>query len=185
MSVIDDLSAVIDDVLKGEGDAFLKIVRAHGLSLRAFIASQVHARDDIDGLAQEVFLVAYRNLRDFKKGEDFGAWLRGIARNKIYHHLRNSSRRNMAVGRFREKISRLVEDRLEQAISGQRSEAIEALLHCVGRLPERMRRVVRSGLDGDGPAEIAQALGTTVGAVYSLHYRANQLLRDCVSKELD
>ena len=184
MSVIDDLNTVIDEVLRGEGDAFLKIVRVHGLSLRAFLASQVHARDDIDDLAQEVFIVAYRNLRDFKRGEDFGAWLRGIARNKVYHHLRNTSRRNLAVGRFREEVIRLVEDRLEQAVSAHQPGTIEVLLHCVGLLPERMRRVVRSGLDGDDPAEVAGELGTTVGAVYSLHYRANQLLRDCVSKEL-
>jgi RNA polymerase sigma-70 factor (ECF subfamily) len=181
---MDDLNVVIDQVLRGEGDAFLTIVRHHGLSLRAFIASQIHARDDVDDLAQEVFLVAYRNLRDFKRGEDFGAWLRGIARNKVYHHFRNTARRNLAVGRFREEVSRLIEERLERAFSTHRSGTIEVLLHCVGLLPERMRRVVRGGLDGDDPSEIAEELGTTVGAVYSLHYRANQLLRDCVRKEL-
>jgi hypothetical protein len=28
-------------------------------------------------------------------------------------------------------------------------------------------------------------LSTTVGVVYNLHYRANQLLRDCLRKGLD
>jgi RNA polymerase sigma-70 factor (ECF subfamily) len=51
-------------------------------------------------------------------------------------------------------------------------------------LPIRLRRVVRAGLDGTKPALLAQALSTTVGAIYNLHYRANQLLRDCVRKEL-
>ena len=59
---------------------------------------------------------------------------------------------------------------------------IERLLRCIAELPERLRRVVRAGLDGDKPAEVAQALSTTVGAVYNLHYRANQLLRACLEK---
>ena len=39
-------------------------------------------------------------------------------------------------------------------------------------------------MDGDKPAELAAELLTTVGAVYRLHYRANQLLRDCMRKEV-
>ena len=31
--------------------------------------------------------------------------------------------------------------------------------------------------------ELAEELSTTVGAVYNLHYRANQLLRECLQKE--
>ena len=87
-----ELDAAIDNVLRGERDSFRKILQDYGLSLRSYIATWVHHSNDVDDLAQEVFLVAYRNLRDFRQEDDFGAWLRGIARNKIYHHLRNSSR---------------------------------------------------------------------------------------------
>jgi RNA polymerase sigma-70 factor (ECF subfamily) len=179
-----ELDQVIDDVLLGEEDAFRKILRAYGLSLRSYIAAWVHHIDDIDDIAQDVFFVAYRSLGDFRRGDDFGAWLRGIARNKVYHHVRNSSRRNKALERFREEVARVVEAKLERAVSGDHSGAIEVLLRCIGRLPERMRRVVRAGLDGGKPADLAEELMTTVGAVYRLHYRANQLLRECMQKEL-
>jgi RNA polymerase sigma-70 factor (ECF subfamily) len=180
-----ELDAVIDDVLRGERDAFRKVLRAYGLSLRSYIATQVHTLDDIDDLAQEVFFIAYRNLREFRRGDDFGAWLRGIARHKIYDHFRSTSRRHRALERFREEVARMVEARLERTVSGDSSGAIEVLLNCIGRLPERMRQVVRAGLDGDKPADLACEMMTTVGAVYRLHYRANQLLRDCMQKELD
>ena len=58
------------------------------------------------------------------------------------------------------------------------------MLRCINRLPEKLRRVVRAGLEGDKPSALAEELVTTVGAVYNLHYRANQLLRTCVQKEL-
>ena len=179
----DELNDVIDDVLGGDRDAFRKIMHVYGLSLRSFIATQVHALDDIDDLAQDVFLAAYGNLPDFRRGDDFGAWLRGIARNKMFHHFRQTSRRNKTLDRFREEVARVVESRLERAVSADNSGAIEVLLHCIGRLPEKMRRVVRDGLDGGKPAELAGELMTTVAAVYRLHARANQLLRECMRKE--
>jgi RNA polymerase sigma-70 factor (ECF subfamily) len=179
-----DLDAAIDDVLRGDRDAFRRILHGYGLSLRSYIAAHVHALDDIDDLAQEVFFVAYRNLSTFRRGDDFGAWLRGIARNKMYHHFRNAARRNLAMERFREEVARAVEDRLERAVSVDSSRAIEVLLNCIGQLPEKLRRVVRAGLDGGRPADLAAELATTVGAVYRLHFRANQLLRDCLRKEL-
>jgi RNA polymerase sigma-70 factor (ECF subfamily) len=58
------------------------------------------------------------------------------------------------------------------------------LLRCIARLPEKLRRVVRAGLDGDKPANLAETLGTSVTAIYNLHYRANRLLRTCLHKEL-
>ena len=53
---------------------------------------------------------------------------------------------------------------LEEAAAGDTSESIEALLRCIARLPERLRRVVRAGLDGDKPADLAEELVTSIGA---------------------
>ena len=43
--------------------------------------------------------------------------------------------------------------------------------------------MVNAGLNGAQPAILAEQLRTTIPAVYQLHYRANQLLRDCLTKE--
>jgi RNA polymerase sigma-70 factor (ECF subfamily) len=179
-----DITAILDAVAAGDRDAFRWIVRTWSLPLRSYLASCTHHLDEVDDLAQEVFLAAYRSLSTFRRGDDFGAWLRGIARNKLYNHMRSSARRNRALSSFRMEVARVVEADLERAATSDRSEAIEALLHCIGQLPDRLRRVVRAGLDGDRPAALAEALATSVGAVYNLHYRANQLLRGCMEKEL-
>jgi RNA polymerase sigma-70 factor (ECF subfamily) len=183
--LVAELDAVIDDVLRGDRDAFRKILHNFGLPLRSYIAAQIHTLEDIDDLAQEVFFVAYNHLSEFRRNEDFGAWLRGIARNKMYHHFRNASRRNRALERFREEVARVVEARLDRTVSQDSAGNIELLLHCIGRLPEKMRLVVRAGLDGGKPANLAEELATTVGAIYRLHARANHLLRDCMQKGLE
>jgi RNA polymerase sigma-70 factor (ECF subfamily) len=179
-----DIDAVLEQVIRGNRDAFRQVVRAFSLPLRSYIAAQVHHLDDVDDLAQEVFIAAYRNLRSFARGDDFAAWLRGIARHKLSDHLRDSVRRARVLESFRGALARAVESDLERAVSGDHSERIEMLLQCIARLPERLRRVVRAGLDGDKPAALAEELATSVGAIYNLHYRANQLLRDCVRKGL-
>jgi RNA polymerase sigma-70 factor (ECF subfamily) len=178
-----DIDAVLDEIARGETDAFGRVVRAYELPLRSYLASQVHHVDDVDDLAQEVFLTAFRSLSSYRRGDDFGAWLRGIARNKLLNYYRSTSRRKQALQRFREEVGRLVEGDLEQAAAADRAEAIERLLRCIAELPDRLRRVVRAGLNGGRPADLAKEMCTTVGAIYNLHYRANQLLRDCLRKE--
>lgn len=180
-----EIDEVLDRVERGHRDAFRLVVRTFGLPLRCYIASQLHHPDDVDDLTQEVFLAAYRDLPRYQRGGDFGAWLRGIARHKLHDYFRSTARRDRAIDRFRREVARAVEDDLERAAAARSTDSIEALLRCISRLPDRLRRVVRGGLEGDKAAAIAAELTTSVGAVYNLQYRANQLLRDCVRRELD
>jgi RNA polymerase sigma-70 factor (ECF subfamily) len=130
-----------------------------------------------------VFLAALQGLSTFRRGDDFGAWLRGIARNKVRVYFRAQSRHNQALRRFRDEVTALIEEDLER-VTAEGVEMIERLLLCIAKLPERLRRVVRAGLDGDRPAELASAFSTTIGVIYNLHYRANRLLRECLQKEV-
>jgi RNA polymerase sigma-70 factor (ECF subfamily) len=180
----DEIDVVLEQIRRGNRDAFRLVVRAYSLPLRCYIASQVHHPNDIDDITQEVFLAAFRQLESFRSGDDFGAWLRGIARNKMHDHFRSLARRHKALARFRLELAEVVRDDLEEAASQDTAESIEALLRCIARLPDKLRRIVRAGLDGDKPATLAEELATSVGAIYNMHYRANQLLRDCVREEL-
>jgi RNA polymerase sigma-70 factor, ECF subfamily len=179
-----EIDRVLDEIGRGNRDAFRLVVREFSLPLRCYIASQVHHPNDVEDISQDVFLAAYRRLGTYRRGDDFGAWLRGIARNKLHDYFRSAARRHKALERFRQEVARTVEYDLEEAVAGDSAESIEVLLRCIGRLPEKLRRVVRAGLEGDKPADIAEEFVTTVGAIYNLHYRANRLLRNCLQKEL-
>src|SRR5262249_27204782 len=143
-----DVQAVLDEVARGRTEAFTRIVHEYALPLRSYLASQVHHLADVDDLAQEVFLAALTSLPGFRRGDDFGAWLRGIARNKLLVYFRTQARRNQALHRFREDVTALIADDLESAAASDRAEMIERLLWCVAALPERLRRVGRAGRDG-------------------------------------
>ena len=177
-----DVALALDEVSRGRMEAFGRIVRIYALPLRSYLASQVHHMDDVDDLAQEVFLAALNSLHTFRRSDDFGAWIRGIARNKLLVYFRTQSRRSAALQRFRDEVASHLDKELEAAAMTDRAETIEQLLRCIARLPERLRRIVRAGLEGNRPAELAREFSTTVGVIYNHHCRANQLLRDCLRK---
>ncbi|MFA6545125.1 MAG: sigma-70 family RNA polymerase sigma factor [Limisphaerales bacterium] len=179
----DPLNSVIDEVMAGHRDAFRHIVRAYGLSVRGFIASQLYHLDDVDDLAQDVFLAAFENLGSFRKGDDFGAWLRGIARNKVKMYFRSRVRRESAIERFRSEVSELVEADLEQATLSVEEEQLARLLQCVSKLPDKMRRIIQGGLEGQKAQALAEAMETSVAAVYVTNHRAHKLLRECMSRK--
>ena len=60
-------AAVLDEVARGNRDAFRQVVRAHGLTVRSYLASQLHNLADVDDLAQDVFLAAFRGLGAFRR----------------------------------------------------------------------------------------------------------------------
>lgn len=178
-----DINDAIRRVQNGDKDAFRRIVREHSLPLRAFLAGQLHHLDDVDDLAQDCFIAAFEHLDRFRTDEDFGAWLRGIARNKLKTYFRSHSRRQSAMERFRDEVAEVLETDLEKLATSLHSERMERLLHCIAELPEKMRRVVRSGLAGERAAELATELGMSPGALYTMNHRANKLLRACMERE--
>jgi RNA polymerase sigma-70 factor (ECF subfamily) len=178
-----DLNTLLDRIGRGETDLYLQVVRRYELMLRGYLAGQLYNLAEADDLAQEVFIAAWRDLDGFRRGEDFGAWLRGIARHRLLTHFRSQQRRANAVERFQAEVARIAEQELDAAARNDESRRFDRLLHCISRLPEKLRRVVHAGLEGARPAALAEELQTTVPAIYQLHYRANQLLRECMTKE--
>ena len=178
-----DLKSTISSVKSGDRDAFRQIVRHFGLPLRAFLASQLHHLDDADDLAQDVFLAAFNHLDRFRTEEDFGAWLRGIARNKLKTYFRSHSRRQSAMERFRNEVAEVMEVDFEKLAGDLREEQVDRLLSCISRLPDKMRRIVRAGLEGQRAAELCDELEMKVGALYTMNHRANKLLRECMIGE--
>src|SRR5262249_20659921 len=133
MSDHSEVDAILDEVSRGRTESFGRIVRQYALPLRSYLASQVHHLDDVDDLAQDVFLAALESLPSFRRGGDFGAWLRGIAHNKLLLYFRSQSRRHHALQRFRDEVTALIEDDLERAAASDRAETIERLLRCVAQ----------------------------------------------------
>jgi len=180
------IEQVVRQVLAGKPDAFLWIVRSEGPGLRSFLASRLHQMQDVDDLAQEIFIIAYRKLREFEPDRDFGVWLRGIARNRLKQHFERVTRQTASLELFRSEvmeIDRMAEE-IERLAERTRSAQLLAMVQCIAKLPERMRMVVRSRMDGEKAASLAAESGLSVDAIYQIQHRSLDWLRDCIGKEM-
>jgi len=144
--------------------------------------------DLAEDLAQETFLLAFRRLDAFREGSDFGAWLRGIARNKVLEDRRAAARRHVVAD------SRIVEgmEEVYRSLDGAHPRADtwekrrDTLRECISRLASRLReaveRVYREGLDLE---QAANRLGMTYEGLAKRLSRARALLRECMTRTLN
>ena len=174
-----DPQPIIAAILRGETDLFRLLVREYGLFVRGFLAARLHHLEDVDDVAQEVFLVAFDRLKTCDPAQ-FRPWLIGIAKNELKQHWRKQSRRAAAMERFREELATVVEAEVDASFRLLRAEHIERLLDCIGRLPDRVRRIVRAGLDGGRADELADELGMNRNAIYQARFRGFAALRKCM-----
>ena len=174
-----DPQPIIAAILRGETDLFRLLVREYGLFVRGFLAARLHHLEDVDDVAQEVFLVAFDRLKTCNPAH-FRQWLVGIAKNELKQHWRKQSRRAAAMERFREELATVVEVEVDASFRLLRAEHIERLLDCIGRLPDRVRRIVRAGLDGGRADELAEELGMNRNAIYQARFRGFAALRKCM-----
>src|SRR5262245_40205736 len=79
---------LVQATLGGDDSAFAELVRRH--QRRVFGTASRFARNDhqLDDIAQEVFIRAYKNLSQFRKDAPFEHWLARITFSACYDFLR-------------------------------------------------------------------------------------------------
>jgi RNA polymerase sigma-70 factor (ECF subfamily) len=177
-----EITDAIRAVLAGNATEFSRLVREFGLPVRSFIHARVQNVADAEDIAQETFIAAFRGLAKFDTAQSFEAWLIGIARHRVLGHYRSTGRRQKANERFREECLTVIESELREIESATGHDALQRLMACVEKLPERMRMVIRARMQGENGSMVAQLLSTTRGAIYMLQLRANDQLRECMMK---
>jgi RNA polymerase sigma-70 factor (ECF subfamily) len=152
---------------------------------RTLLYGDEHEAEDV---VQETFLTAQQRLDTFRPGENFGRWLRGIARHKAQESHRVGRRRPALVD------SRILEGMegvyaiFDAPALGEESwrERIERLLrHCTEDLSQHLKNaVVRVYRDGMSLGEAAETLQASSAAVAQRLSRARKLLRLCVEQRV-
>ena len=185
-----DENALIQDALKGEVDAFNRLVLAYQ-DLAFNVAYRMLADEDLAADAvQNAFISAYRNLRSYRGGS-FKAWVMRMVTNGCYDELRRQKRRPTVPlepvsrddGEEMESAEWLASEDPQPEDAFDQAELEHALQHCLENLAPEFRAVVVlvdvQGMDYD---EVSQSVHTPLGTVKSRLARARLKLRDCLQK---
>jgi RNA polymerase sigma factor (sigma-70 family) len=153
----------------GEIDAFETLVRQFQGDVYAWIVRIVRDPSIAEDLTVETLWRIYRARHQFRPDGNFAAWARRIATNLALDHLR---RKRPEQSLLTEPAGPPQPDRLLQ------QETREKIQQAFRRLPAKLQVAATLALVEERPYdEIADALGTSVGAVKLRVFRAIRILR--------
>ena len=173
---------VVSQVIDGNKDAYRLIVAEYSLLVRGFLSARIYHLDDAEDLAQETFVTAYEKLEKYEIGTNFRAWLMSIAQFLLNNHWRKYGNRATVMAKFRHDIAESIQTELKVAHEELDESRIPKLLDCITKLPNNLRKVIRSGLEEEKISILAKELNLQANAVYQLRHRAHVALRKCMNQ---
>lgn len=162
---LDPVPGLVAEAKRGDTDAFGQLYRLHHASVTRMARFHLGSTDAEDAVA-EVFLRAWKALPRYQNtGAPFAAWLHGIARHVVVDEIRRRSRTEPHAEVPDAGVEHREDERLDLAA------AIE-------QLPQEQRQVIElKFLVGLKNPEVAEAMGSTPGAVNARQWRALESLR--------
>ena len=165
-------------------EVFLVLARENGQMLSAFIATVVQG-SEADDLWQETMLTAWRRWEDFDQSRPFGAWLRGIAKNKILAWQKRIAKAPLLCDESALEYFSQVFGQIQELKGDTFTDKLQALRDCLQLLPEKYAKAIRLRFYEDlKPARIAEQLAEELETVKKRLSRAKTKLSLCLHGKL-
>lgn len=176
----------IERVQRGDREAFGRLVERHQRRVFSLVYHLVRRRDDVEDMAQEIFLKAFLGIRSYNFESSFATWLGRIAVNHCYDYLRRErASRVKYFGEMSQETSRKLEEQAERPGRKAPDAEQQALLRdFVGALLERAPAddrviLVLKEMEELSVEEIAEILRLTKTTVkVRLHRARKRMLQD-------
>jgi len=167
-------------------DAFDELVRRHQAGIARCLYRFCPNGADLEDLAQETFVKAYRRLDLWRPEAPFANWLRRIAYNAGYDYFRRSRRNPASVSR---PLSEAEERAFEQLPSPERDarldrESLELVQKILsGLAPDERTLLTLQYLEGLSLAEIAEQMGWSLSNAKVKSFRARRKLQSQLDRD--
>ena len=173
-------------VQAGDSAAFDLLVRKYQHRIAALIGRYIADWSEVQDVAQETFIRAYRAMGNFRGDAQFYTWLHRIAVNTAKNHLVAHRRRPPTddidvsdAEQFDSGIRLRDSDTPERELMRQQME--QTVMRAVEALPEELRvAITLREVDGLSYEDIATRMGCPIGTVRSRIFRA----REAIDQEL-
>lgn len=181
---------LVAKVQKGDQRAFDMLVLKYQHKIFGLISRYVHDADEVQDVAQEAFIKAYRALPNFRGESAFYTWLYRIAINTAKNYLVSRSRRppgtdvELEDAEYYEGGGALRDiETPESALYGAELKAV--VERAIGELPDDLRTAVTlREFDGLSYEDIAEIMDCPVGTVRSRIFRAREAIDKQVQEQM-
>jgi RNA polymerase sigma-70 factor (ECF subfamily) len=175
----------------GTEAAFEELIRRHQHRVLALVGSILRRREDVEDVAQQVFLKVFVSIKRFDLRSAFSTWLYKITVNECWDYLRKKKVRPLVyeADLSEEQVSRLdgivSADRPVKGASEQ-AEVKEMLEWMMERLPEQDQQLlVLKEMEGFSVQELAEILDLNVNTVKVRLFRARTRLMDVYRRRMN
>nr|WP_300314991.1 RNA polymerase sigma factor RpoE [Halomonas sp.] len=171
---------LVERAQKGDTRAFDLLVKKYQHKILGLIGRYISDHAEVQDVAQEAFIKAYRALGKFRAESAFYTWMYRIAINTAKNHLVSKGRRppgsdlDINDAEIIDMSGRLSDIETPEAAIA-RDQLEEAVFEAIENLPDDLRTAITlRELDGLSYEDIAQIMDCPVGTVRSRIFRARE-----------
>jgi RNA polymerase sigma-70 factor (ECF subfamily) len=183
--------SLASSIAAGDAAAFESMMRHYNRRLYRLARATLRDRTEAEDALQDAYISAYRSMGSFRGESSLGTWLSRLVLNECFARMRRTARRENVVpmvsaSRHVESTHMIVDEADSPDSAAGRVQIRELLERKVDELPESYRTVfVLRSVEELSVDETAETLGIPEETVRSRHFRAKNLLRESLARELD
>ena len=167
--------------VKGDEKAYSELTQKYQKPLYFHVRKMIRNSDFADDLVQDIFLKAFKSLKNYKNDYAFSTWLYRIATNHTIDYLRKKKLETLSIHAddsddTHATIQLADEDSFtdEPMIRRERKNKVH---EAIGQLPEKYREVIlKRHIQEKSYQEIAEEMDIPLGTVKAHIFRARELL---------
>ncbi|MGD2052541.1 MAG: RNA polymerase sigma factor RpoE [Gammaproteobacteria bacterium] len=183
--------ALVERVQKGDSKAFDLLVQKYQGRILKLIARFVRNPADVQDVAQEAFIKAYRALPNFRGESAFYTWLYRIAINTAKNHLVAAGRKTPSYSVDVQEVEKYdASEWLKEYATPERELLADEIQVTVnnaleGLPPDLREAITLREIEGLSYEDIAQVMDCPIGTVRSRIFRAREAIDEKLQTVVD
>ncbi|HHY81111.1 MAG TPA: RNA polymerase sigma factor [Clostridiales bacterium] len=187
---MNDEGLLVEAIKAGHTQRFEELVDIYKDKVYNMARYMTGCQQEAQDLAQEIFILIYRNIHGFQGNSSLSTWIHRIALNRCLDWQRKQQRRRKILLPVFKREDDNFEDPLERQPNRQptpeeslvRKEQIQELREAIQQLPEKYKKVmILYYYQQLSYSEISEILDLPVRTIETHLYRARQKIREHLS----